>query len=159
MLVCDWLHSVGQNHFYVMMLIIQGCCFIQSLHLSYELQEGSMQDFKQCSSVPLHPSGRRGIPFEHSSIKASSVRTTRSFHLKVPLCPEASNCSRLHPSGRPSNTSGLFSMFDKSKHFFPKHKYGKTAATVWTTWLFCPDAILDKASRAEDVQPSRRQTP
>jgi hypothetical protein len=27
------------------------------------------------------------------------------------------------------------------------------------TWLFCPDAILDKASRAKDVQPSRRQTP
>jgi hypothetical protein len=23
-LVCDWLHSVGQNHFYVMLLINQG---------------------------------------------------------------------------------------------------------------------------------------
>jgi hypothetical protein len=27
------------------------------------------------------------------------------------------------------------------------------------TWLFRPDAILDKASRTEDVQPSERQTP
>jgi hypothetical protein len=34
-----------------------------------------------------------------------------------------------------------------------------TATTIWTTWLFCPDAILDKASRAEDVQLSGRQTP
>jgi len=46
LLVCDWLHSVGQNHFYVMMSFIQGCCFIQSLHLSYELQEDSVQDSK-----------------------------------------------------------------------------------------------------------------
>jgi hypothetical protein len=57
LLVCDWLHSVGQNHFYVMMLIIQGCCFIQSLHFSYELQEDFVQDSKQRSSIPLHPSG------------------------------------------------------------------------------------------------------
>jgi len=46
MLVCHWLHFVGQNHFYVMMLIIQGCCFIQSLYFNYELQEDSVQDFK-----------------------------------------------------------------------------------------------------------------
>jgi hypothetical protein len=50
-------------------------------------------------------------------------------------------------------------VFDKFKDFFPKQRYGKTAATVRTTWLFHPDAILDKASRAEDVQPSGLQTP
>jgi hypothetical protein len=38
-LVCDWLHSVGKNHFYVMILIKQGCYYIQSLHLSFVLQE------------------------------------------------------------------------------------------------------------------------
>jgi len=42
-------------------------------------------------------------------------------------------------------------MFDKLEDFFPKHRYGKKAATVLTTWLFRPDAIIDKASRAEDV--------
>jgi hypothetical protein len=79
-LVCDWLHSVGQNHFYVMMLIIKGCCFIQSLHFSFELQEDFVQDSKQYSSVPLHLSRRCGFLFgrcgflsRRSSIKASSV--------------------------------------------------------------------------------------
>jgi hypothetical protein len=41
---------------------MQGCFFIQSLHFSYEFQEDSVQDSKQCSSVPLHLSGQRGIP-------------------------------------------------------------------------------------------------
>jgi hypothetical protein len=50
-------------------------------------------------------------------------------------------------------------VFDKSINFFPKHKYRKTAATVQTMWLFRPDAILDKASRTEDFEPSGRQTP
>jgi hypothetical protein len=72
LLVFDWLHSVGQNHLYVMMLILQGY-FIQSLHFNYELQEDSLQDAKQYSSVPLHLSGRCGIPFGRSSVKASFV--------------------------------------------------------------------------------------
>jgi hypothetical protein len=42
MLVCDWLHSVGQNHFYVMLLFIKGYCYIQSLHFIYVLQEDSV---------------------------------------------------------------------------------------------------------------------
>jgi len=142
-----------------MMLIIQGYCFIQSLHFSYELQEDSVQDSKQCSSVPLHPFGRCGIPFGHSSVKASSIRTTRTFLLDVPLCPKALNCSRLHPFERFSNTSGRLSVFDKLKDFFLKHRYGKIVATVRMTWLFRPDTILDKASRAEEVQPSGSQTP
>jgi hypothetical protein len=126
-----------------MMLFLQRCCFIQSLHFSYELQEDSVQNSKQCSSVPLHPSERRGIPSGRSSVKASSVLTTRTFRPDVPLCPKASNCSRLHPSRRLSNTFGCLSMFDKSKDFFPKHKYGKIAAIVRTMWLFHLDTILD----------------
>jgi hypothetical protein len=89
----------------------------------------------------------------------ASVRTTRSFRSDVPLCPEVSNCSRLHLSRRFSNLFGRLSVFDKSKDFFPKHKYGKIVATVRTTWLFRSDAILDKASHTEDVQLSERQTP
>jgi hypothetical protein len=26
-------------------------------------------------------------------------------------------------------------VFDKLQDFFPKHRYGKIAATVWTTWV------------------------
>jgi hypothetical protein len=39
---------------------------------------------------------------------------------------------KLHPSGRLSNTSGCRSVFDQLWNFFPKHKYGKIATTVWT---------------------------
>jgi hypothetical protein len=77
LLVCDRLHSVEQNHFYVMMLIIQGCCFIQSLRFSYELQEDCKiqnsivqfpcihpEDVKfrlDTHLLKYHPSGRREL--------------------------------------------------------------------------------------------------
>jgi hypothetical protein len=33
MLVCDWMHSVRQNHFYVMLLFNQGYCYESTLRL------------------------------------------------------------------------------------------------------------------------------
>jgi hypothetical protein len=106
LLVCDWLHSVGQNHFYVMMLIIQGCCFIRSLHFSFELQRILCAEFKSVSSIPLQLSGRCVILPRRSTVQASLVQMTRTFRLDLPLCREASNCSKLHPSECFSNTSG-----------------------------------------------------
>jgi hypothetical protein len=47
-----WLHSVGQNHFYVTLLLSQGCCFIQSLHFSYKLQGDSVQNSNQSVQFP-----------------------------------------------------------------------------------------------------------
>jgi hypothetical protein len=47
LLVCNWLQSIGQNHFYVMLLINQGYCYIQSLYFSYVLQEDSVQNSRQ----------------------------------------------------------------------------------------------------------------
>jgi len=38
-------------------------------------------------------------------------------------------------SGRFSSTSGRLSVFDKLQDFFPKHSYGKIAATARTTWI------------------------
>jgi len=64
--------------------------------------------------------------------KASSVRTTTTFRLNLPLCREASNCSSLHPSGRFNSTSGRHLVFDQLRDFLPKHSYGKIAATVQT---------------------------
>jgi hypothetical protein len=106
----------------------------------------------------LHPSGRSDIPSRCSTVQASSVWTTRTFHLNLPLCRELSNCSILYPSGRLSNMAGCLSMFDRLKDFFPKHKYGKTATTVQTmsvlVWMLsfirqvmhtkfnCPDVSL-----------------
>jgi hypothetical protein len=67
--------------------------------------------------------------------KASSVWTNRTFRPDLPLCREALNCSSLHPSGCFSSTSGRHSVFDQLWDFFPKHKYGKIAATVRKMWI------------------------
>jgi hypothetical protein len=50
-------------------------------------------------------------PDAHQS--ATSVRTTRSFRLDANECLEASNSSRLHPSGRNGKSSGRSSEFEK----------------------------------------------
>jgi hypothetical protein len=94
-----------------------------------------MEDFAQIPSQksdPIHLSGQRDIPSGRSTVKASSIRTTRTFRPDFPLCCEASNCSKLHSSGRLSNTAGRLSVFDKENNFVPKHRYGKTTATVRT---------------------------
>jgi hypothetical protein len=44
---------------------------------------------------------------------ATSVRTTRSFRQDVHQCLEASNSSRLHPSGRNGKSSERSSEFEK----------------------------------------------
>jgi hypothetical protein len=44
---------------------------------------------------------------------ATSVRTMRSFHPDAHQCLEASNSSRLHPSGRNGKPSGSSSEFEK----------------------------------------------
>jgi hypothetical protein len=67
--------------------------------------------------------------------KASSFRTMRTFRPDLHLCLEALNCSSLHPSGRFSSTSERHSVFDQLWDFVPKHRYGKTAATVRTMWI------------------------
>jgi uncharacterized membrane protein len=51
-----WLHSVGQNPFYVMLLLSQGCCFIQSLLFSSVLQEDSVKFSRKFISVPCQQS-------------------------------------------------------------------------------------------------------
>jgi hypothetical protein len=121
-----WLHSVGQNHFYVMLLLSQGCCFIQSLLFYYVLQEDFVKFSMKFISVPYQPSERRGILSGRSSVSnicpndvvfrpdahqlATSIRTTRSFCSDTHQCLEASNSSRLHPSGR-------YSEFEKNPVF------------------------------------------
>jgi hypothetical protein len=59
----------------------------------------------------------------------------RTFRLDLPLCQEVSNCSSSHPSRRFSSTSRRLSVFNKLQDFFPKHSYGKIAATVRTMWI------------------------
>jgi hypothetical protein len=128
MLFCNWLHSVGQNHFFVMML----------LNRDFAIQSASRRFckvYKSKKSDSLQPSGRRDILSDAQLSKASSVRATRTSRPDLHLCPEASNCSCLHPFRRFSSTSGRHSVFDQLQDFFPKHRYRKIPATVWMMWI------------------------
>jgi hypothetical protein len=98
-------------------------------------KEDSLRISRKLNSVPLQPSGQSDIPSGRSIVQASAVWTMRTFRPNLPLCREVSNCSSLHPSGRFSSTSGRHSVFDQPWDFFPKHRYGKTAATVQTMWI------------------------
>jgi hypothetical protein len=91
-------------------------------------------------------------PDAHLS-KASSVQTTRTFCLELPLCWEASNCSSLHSSELFSRTSARVSVFDKLQDFFSKHSYGKIPATVRTMY-----ELIQKASIGFKIQTSGRQS-
>jgi len=64
-----------------------------------------------------HPSGRHGIPFGCSSVKASSVRTMRTFRPDAHQCLEALNSSKLHPSGRNGKLFNRSSEFEKNPAF------------------------------------------
>jgi hypothetical protein len=64
-----------------------------------------------------HPSGRRGIPSGRSAVNASSVRTTRTFHPDAHQDLEASNNSRLHPSGHNGKSFSSSSEFEKNPGF------------------------------------------
>jgi hypothetical protein len=68
----------------------------------------------------------------------------------LPLCREASNCYSLHRSRRFSSPSGRPLVLNKLQDFFPKHNYGKIAATIRTG--------IHKASIAIQIQPSGRQS-
>jgi len=61
--------------------------------------------------------------------QASFIRTTRTFRPDSLLCPEASNYSKLHPSGRFSNTSIRPSVFDKWQ------PSGRRGYSIWTLSL------------------------
>jgi hypothetical protein len=125
------LHSVGQNHFYVMMLIIHGC-FIQSLHFSYELQENSVHNSKKLVQFPcIRPDN---VVFRPDTHLSSIIRLEDEKFLSRPsicvqklrtvlgcICPDVS-------ATRPD----AFQCSTSKTDFFPKHRYGKIAATIRT---------------------------
>jgi len=118
-----WLHSVGQNHFCVILLLYpESTLQLCSSRRFFEV-------FKDLFRFPV--SRQDDVVFRpdaHQS--ATSVRTTRYFRSNAHQCLEASNSSRLHPSGRNGKSFGCSSR--RSQCF---------SASVRTTWLYCPDAI------------------
>jgi hypothetical protein len=79
------------------------------------------------------------------------------MHLDAHRCLKDSNNSRLHLSRRHGNMSGRLLEFEKKSNFLHRHRYGKTTASVRMTGQHLPDAILDKARRGEELQPSGHQ--
>jgi hypothetical protein len=140
LLAFDWLHSVDKNHYYVMFLLSQGYCFIQSLLFSYVLQEDFVKFSKKFISVPCQQSGRRGLPSGRSSV--SNIRSD-----DVVFCPDAhlskhhpsvrrgfpsgpftisrSFCASLHPSGRLSSPSERHPVINQLPIFFPSSTKGR----------------------------------
>jgi hypothetical protein len=83
----------------------------------------------QTPSCPKHqPSEGRVKPSGLTSNQSIIGLDEVDSRPDIPLCQEASNCSSLHPSGR-------LSVFDQALGFLSKHRYGKIAATVQTTWI------------------------
>jgi len=74
-------------------------------------------EFKSVSLVPLHPSRRRGIPSGRSSVKVSSIWTTRTFRPDAHQCLEASSCSRLHSFGSNGKSYERYLEFKKNSAF------------------------------------------
>jgi hypothetical protein len=149
-LVCNWPHSVGQNHFFVKMF----------LNRDFAIQSTSRRlctVYKSENLIPCQPFGRRDIPSRRPTVQTSFVRTTGTFRLDLPLRREASNCSSLHLCGRFSSTSERHSVFDQLWDFFPKHKYGKFAATVRTMWNpVRTDSSIRQVSHSKSRLPDAR---
>jgi hypothetical protein len=115
-------------------------------------------------SSPLHPSGRNSYSVWTLICQATFVRTTRSFRLNDEIfsskLPSMSRSFELFQDCIHSDVSAIrsnaFQCSTSKRISFPKYRYGKIATTIRTTWLFRLDAVLDKARRAEDLQPSGR---
>jgi hypothetical protein len=99
------------------------------------LPEDSAQFTSQKNRIPCSRPDDVIYRLDAHLSKASFVWTTRTFHPDFPLCRETSNYSSLHPSERFCSMSRRHSVFDQLWDFLPKHRYGKIAATIRTTWI------------------------
>jgi hypothetical protein len=126
LLVCDWLHSIKQNHFYVMLLHNQGCLLFQSLHLWKMVQDAqrrSYADFKSEKSDPKLPSG----PHSHASRCPSMSRSFEQF--KVAFVWTSQQCVRTLIKVWPENRIS-FSDTDMGRQLHPSGRQGNTVRTL-----------------------------
>jgi hypothetical protein len=97
LLVCNWLHFVGQNHFFVMMLLNRDSAIQSDSRRFYTVYKSEKLD-------PLQPSGRRDIPSGRAKPKYGNY-----VQLKCD-CPDG----RAPPSGRGSNQERILAKFWKA---------------------------------------------
>jgi hypothetical protein len=148
-----WLHSVGQNHLYVMLLLSQGCCFIQSLHFSYELQEDSVQNSNQSVQFPcIRPDD---VVFRPDALQSATfVQMTRTFRSNAHLCLETLNYSRFHLFRRNGKSSGCSLEFEKIP-MNPSRWCGYTVRTPFSVWQAL-EFLLQDTVMGRRLQPSGR---
>jgi len=77
LLVCDWVHFVGQNHFYVILFINQGCCLYSESTFQLCASRRFCADFKTEKLNPLYPS-------ESSSVK-QHLSGQRDLSIRIPI--------------------------------------------------------------------------
>jgi hypothetical protein len=166
MLVCNWPHSVGQNHLYVKMLFNKDSA----------IQECFKRFCIVCKSeilVPCQPSGRRTIPSGRSSVQCSIRSDDVSYRpdvlqtkhhssrrrgiLSGPFTVSRSFCSSLHPSGRLSSPSGRPSVFEQASDSFQNHIW-EDSRNHPDDVDSCLDALLLKARIAIQLQQSERRS-
>jgi hypothetical protein len=105
--------------------------------------------YKSKNSVPCQPFVRRDISSRRPTVQ-SIIRQDDENFMSGPSSVSRS-FSSLHPFRR-------LSVFDKLQGFFPKHSYGKIAATVRTKWISvrtCSSIrqVSHSKSRRPDVSP------
>jgi hypothetical protein len=150
MLVCDWLHSVGQNHFYVIMLFNMDSIIFRVFLFRVILLEDSAHISSKSNRIPCN-------------------------HLDDVIFRPDAQLSKHHPSG-PSSMSRSFELLQvasvrtSQKHVGTSLSFWQAKGVLSKTQIWedncnhpddvCsrPDAILDKASSAYKVQPSGRQS-
>jgi len=165
LLICDWQHFVGQNHFYVMLPFDQRC----HLYSESSFQKCASQSSKKilCSfqvrrNPRFLPNGSVMHPETHQCLlfKLASVKTFQQHILTLFRVQEESSI-QVHPSKQCSNTVQTLVSVWQVKGFPSQSQYGKTTATVRMSSLHRSDAILDKAKEVEKNynRPDVRATP
>jgi len=143
LLVCNWLHSVGQNHFYVMMLLNRDLAIQSSSRRFWTV-------YKPEKSNPLQPSGWHDI--------LSGRPTVQSI-----IRPDEEN----FPS-RPSSVSRSFKLFQLASvrttlsvrpamGFLSKTQIWEDRCNRPDDMDSRPDTLIHKASCAFKIQMSGRQ--
>jgi hypothetical protein len=136
-----------------MMLIIQGCCFIQSLHFSYELQEDSVQKSKQSVQFPcIRPDDVVFRPDAHLSKHHPSGQ--RKLSVQTSLCVQ--KLRTVQDCIRPNVLANRLAAIQSSR------RIQCSSTSVRTTWQYRQDAIQCSTSyrvSVSDIDMGRQLQP
>jgi hypothetical protein len=150
--VCNWLHSVGQNHFYVMMLLNRDSVIFRVVLLEDSVKFPSQRNRIPCICLD-------DMVF-HTDAQLSKHHLSGRWELSIQtfLCVE--NVQIVPGCIRPEVSATLRMPFSVRQG-----KGLRSKTQIWEESCNCLDYVgsrldtsLDKASRAEEVQSSRRQS-